>query len=92
MLLSRLVVGIVRSLLSYLGFLSCVRSERSARKGVDGADTRIDFMTYTIIPFIVFGTMSTALYAVCGVVDLFRWGWNSIRKSFQKEVKVKRAD
>jgi hypothetical protein len=62
------------------------------RKGVDGADTRTDFMTYTVIPFIVFGIMSTALYAVCGVVDLFRWGWNSIRKNFQKEAKVKRVD
>jgi len=47
------------------------------------------FMTYTVIPFIVFGTMSIGLYAVCGVVDLFWWGWNSSRKSMQKEVKAR---
>jgi len=53
---------------------------------------KIDFMTYTVIPFIVFGTMSIGLYTVCGVEDLFWWGWNSSRKSMQKEVKAKHMD
>ena len=37
-------------------------------------DLATDLTTYTIIPFVIFGIISTALWLGCGVVNLMRVG------------------